>query len=51
MPLRVDARGRCTVRIPLYMQLRIYRSASNRLFIEFLGLQLHQVNATKVRAR
>src|SRR6218665_1290532 len=30
-------------------ETRIYRSVSNRLFIEFLGLQLHQVNATKVR--
>src|SRR6218665_1245899 len=30
-------------------ETRIYRSVSNRLFIEFLGLQLHQINATKVR--
>src|SRR6218665_1253425 len=32
-------------------QTRIYRSVSNRLFFEFLGLQLHHVNTTKVRGR
>ena len=30
-------------------QTRIYRSVINRLFYRVLGLQLHQVNATKVR--